>query len=385
VKTIIIFLFFISYFAIGIAQNIIPNYSFEQHHGDRVAKWAQPTGPNYHNHKTGEFGNPYDGEWFSGICVSNTEYSEAMGIRLLEPLKAGRKYFISMYIRKMPGTLSTYNFDVCDEIQVYFTDKPPNIFSPVLYPIDTNQLIRIKLPVDESILEWTYIEGEYVAKGGESIFTLGYLALPDPNKPIKPFYLTNLDFDDDNDGNLSKKEQKKKVKILNNPIIKSYENAYEPFRVRYYFDNVCLIEKVEGKDYYDCGILVNGEAEIDTVIPKPIPGKRYVLHNIFFDFDQSRILPASYKSLDSLVNILNGYPDIRILIKGFTDNFGTPEYNLRLSEQRALSVMNYLIQKGIKQERLSYQGYGEKFPIATNETDKGRLQNRRVEFEVLDE
>ena len=84
-----------------------------------------------------------------------------------------------------------------------------------------------------------------------------------------------------------------------------------------------------------------------------------------------------------MAGILREYPDTEILVQGHTDSRGTDEYNLELSEKRAKSVFNQLVRNGVKSDRLVTMGLGESEPIATNDTDEGRQQNRRVEIAVV--
>ena len=90
----------------------------------------------------------------------------------------------------------------------------------------------------------------------------------------------------------------------------------------------------------------------------------------------------AYNSLNKLVTILNKYPDTNLEISGHTDSRGTTDYNQGLSERRAESVAGYLISRNILRSRVTTYGYGEMRPIASNETDAGRAQNRRVEFQI---
>ena len=87
--------------------------------------------------------------------------------------------------------------------------------------------------------------------------------------------------------------------------------------------------------------------------------------------------------LRNLINILNAYPRMRIEVGGHTDGKGTVEYNKKLSENRARAVVEYLISKGLEPRRLQYKGYGKSKPIAPNDTEEGRSQNRRVEITIL--
>lgn len=101
---------------------------------------------------------------------------------------------------------------------------------------------------------------------------------------------------------------------------------------------------------------------------------------ILFGFDQSTLSTQAKTNLGDLITILNKYPDTNIEIQGHTDNTGTDEYNMGLSERRAGSVAAYLTANGISSARISTKGYGESAPKYSNDTEDGRAQNRRVEF-----
>jgi outer membrane protein OmpA-like peptidoglycan-associated protein/tetratricopeptide (TPR) repeat protein len=107
-----------------------------------------------------------------------------------------------------------------------------------------------------------------------------------------------------------------------------------------------------------------------------------VLNNIFFDVNKYDLKPESQVELDKLVQLLNDNPTLKVEISGHTDNVGTPADNLVLSNNRAKSVVNYLVSKGIAANRLSYKGYGETKPVADNKTEEGRALNRRTEMKV---
>ena len=114
-------------------------------------------------------------------------------------------------------------------------------------------------------------------------------------------------------------------------------------------------------------------------------GMHYRLHNIYFAFNSADILSSSQKVLDEFIVFLNDHPTMTISIEGHTDNVGSDEFNLILSENRAKAVYNYLVNNGIDANRLQYKGFGETSPIATNETEEGRAMNRRTEFVILND
>ena len=101
-----------------------------------------------------------------------------------------------------------------------------------------------------------------------------------------------------------------------------------------------------------------------------------------FGFDSSNLTSAAMANLDKLAEVLKNNPDTNINIYGHTDSKGSDEYNLSLSDRRAAAVKSYLASKGIASSRMIPMGVGEKEPIASNDTDAGRAQNRRVEFAI---
>ncbi|MEA3443126.1 MAG: OmpA family protein, partial [Bacteroidota bacterium] len=123
---------------------------------------------------------------------------------------------------------------------------------------------------------------------------------------------------------------------------------------------------------------------IDIGLKKIEAGISVVLKNIFYETDSYALKPESKTELNKLLAFLNKNPGIKIEIGGHTDNIGTKEYNLELSENRAKSVNDYLIAQGIDKERLNFKGYGMSKPIDTNETEEGRATNRRTEFMIID-
>ncbi|MCX6213507.1 OmpA family protein [Spirosoma sp.] len=107
------------------------------------------------------------------------------------------------------------------------------------------------------------------------------------------------------------------------------------------------------------------------------------LNNIFFDTGKSELRPESGPELDRLVTTLNDAPKMTIEVRGHTDNTGSNEINAKLSQDRADAVREYFISKGIEPDRIASKGFGEAKPTATNDTDEGRQQNRRVEFVIV--
>ncbi|HLP12852.1 MAG TPA: OmpA family protein [Flavobacteriales bacterium] len=111
-------------------------------------------------------------------------------------------------------------------------------------------------------------------------------------------------------------------------------------------------------------------------------GSKIALRNIFFAFGLATLDPKSNTELDRLVKLMKDVPALKVEISGHTDNIGSESSNQKLSDDRATSVVNYLVGKGIAKDRLTPKGYGSSRPVATNNSDEGRQQNRRTEFEI---
>jgi outer membrane protein OmpA-like peptidoglycan-associated protein/opacity protein-like surface antigen len=124
---------------------------------------------------------------------------------------------------------------------------------------------------------------------------------------------------------------------------------------------------------------------IDNIIEKAvIKRESFVLENVRFKFDEDILTNESEIILSNVANVLNKYPNEKIEILGHTDNWGSDEYNLDLSERRARSVKRFLVNQGVDSTRLFTAGCGERMPIADNNTPEGRAINRRIEFSIYD-
>lgn len=104
---------------------------------------------------------------------------------------------------------------------------------------------------------------------------------------------------------------------------------------------------------------------------------------ITFAFNRYDVQPQFQATLNEVAQTLNAYPATMIDVLGHTDSVGSDAYNQTLSEQRASSVANYLVARGVNRARIATRGYGESMPIADNATEAGRAQNRRVEIKVV--
>ena len=144
---------------------------------------------------------------------------------------------------------------------------------------------------------------------------------------------------------------------------------------------------VEAKDYKTriISIGVQGLDDIhrDFTLEKIIRKRTFIIKNLFFASDQTDILPQSEPALQELFDFLNSNPNIRVRLTGHTDWIGTDQDNQILSEGRAESVKRSMVERGIDGDRIETLGLGESQPIADNNTEDGRQQNRRVECTIL--
>lgn len=156
------------------------------------------------------------------------------------------------------------------------------------------------------------------------------------------------------------------------PVGKDY--AFNVTRKGYLFfsDNFPLSERVPDSTY-----------NVDIPLEPLHADATVVLKNIFFDNNKYELKPESSTELDKIVRLMKDNTTLKIQINGHTDNVGKPEDNLKLSNNRAKAVVQYLIGKGVDAKRLSSKGWGETKPVADNSTDEGRAANRRTEMKVV--
>ncbi len=123
--------------------------------------------------------------------------------------------------------------------------------------------------------------------------------------------------------------------------------------------------------------------KIEGALPTMSKAGTWVFKDIKFEIDKDVLIASSYPTLDEIVKILKAHPDLSVEIQGHTDSTASEAHNLDLSKRRAKTVMHYLKGKGIATTRMSAKGYGESRPMDTNDTVKGRSNNRRVELKPL--
>ena len=189
-----------------------------------------------------------------------------------------------------------------------------------------------------------------------------------------------------------------KDKILSNEIIIFYNNktktsikivtdANGKFQVLIPVNNTYSLRYktfTTDQDYTKMSISDDKEATYEIRI-KIDPPKSFILDNVYFDTGKSTLKSSSFKALTDLVEVLKLKSNMFIEIQGHTDNVGSEESNLKLSQDRADAVKNYLVNKGISNDRITSIGYGQSMPIDYNSSEEGKAKNRRTSLKVIKE
>lgn len=279
-------------------------------------------------------------------------YTEHIQNRLSRALRPGKYYCFEVWI-----SLGKNSTIAARDFGVYFSRNR------VTFPNYTDTLPRahIEYQAEEYLTnseEWFPLRGVYKAEGGERFVTMGN---------FYPWIASRF------------------IRL---------RHHFKPGDLRefayYIFDDASLIE-VEDPSDCDCNMVAveppqsneELETETETEYEKIEIGETVVLQNIFFEFDKADLLPESFPELNKLVELMKKHPQMKIKISGHTDFKGSAEYNLKLSDDRAGSVVKYLIENGVNPKNLSAKGYGKTKPIADNTTEEGRQKNRRVEFTII--
>ena len=368
IKFTLIFIFFLSFYN---SQNLIYNGGFELYKKcpndfseiEKALGWKMPSEgtSDYFNSCSkssicsipkNHAGSAYakSGTAYAGVAMafdSSPDFRyEFIQTKFTDALKKNGYYCLSFFVQR--AKISTVDYSSfsslisCEKIKI----KNWNF-------IDRNDLgsnIYLKKSIDYTKNSlWIPICIAFKAKGGENYLTIGYDKFIDRLKSNNKF---------------KNKEQK----------------------LFYYIDDVSLVEI---KDSSECVCNELKPVKKDSVKVGLVKSyydsanvKAFVLNNLVFESNKSKLLPASNMELDKLVNYLKTNPTKTIELFGYTDNTGKELDNLKLSEARVKSVADYLINKGIETKRITFKGYGSKNSIKPNDTELNKAKNRRVEFKI---
>ena len=292
-----------------------------------------------------------DGNCFGGFRVMGVNY-EVLRNQLKKPLEAGKTYCLQFKLRLKSENAFAFN-GVSAAISrgvAFFRNSEEGRSLGVVLQTHPDMTLACRD-------QWMLISGNFKAKGGEKYIYISNFTDPAALKIHKVDKLAG-DYVDE---------------------------------IYYYIDDVVLIE--ETADYTcpcnvkGCGLDENSMKDssgANDIFVHPKAGQKLILRNIQFETAKWDLLESSYETLDSLVELMNKFPSMRVEIGGHTDNKGSRKDNEILSLNRAKAVVKFLVENGISESRLEYKGYGQEKPVDSNETEAGRLNNRRVEFVILE-
>ena len=341
-------------------QNIVPNPGFERfanapigwsykgsYFGEVVKYWFSATtaspdvyGPGVgvpsdwaakgFGKQTARSGKSMAGLTLFGCTNGKPHCREYLEIQLAEPLVIGQAYYVEFWVTHLEKSMHI------NSLGAYFSVKEIRRTTDEILIRDAQ--MSASDPVAAPGGKWVKVSGQFVAKYEAEHILIG-------------------NFNDD------------EHTIAIAPQPDSYNYAY------YYIDDV-LLKKIPPFQ----PVPVKPD---DLTRQSLEPGKNIPLKNIYFEFDKDELMPRSFVELNKLLKIMQNNPKLSIRIIGHTDALGNDIYNQALSQRRAQAVVNFLTENKIAKNRLFARGEGESRPIATNDTDEGRAENRRVEFVVI--
>lgn len=374
------------------AQNLLPNPSFEEvntckkYEEDCAPKgWRSTTYKSFRYNKF-DYGvlygiKPKKGSRFVTLMMHNQrrDYDRSfMQAALICPLEKGKQYELSFYVYPKKIMLKKMGIYFTDSLVIFDKKEKCQSLKP-----------QLEINFDKKLMtnRWNQITAIYTATGHERGIIIGNFYTDEdtklisigriPKRSLKAYKqgtlatyygidmlsLTPLDsmtIDCDLDVELAK--------IYNDSI-----RHYPHFLIHQQDSN---IENEEDSIIQTRPVLSIAETEFST-------SEVFTINNINFENNSAVLLPIAYRPLEDLANYLLMNRHLNLVITGHTDNVGQENANLILSENRAKSVAQFLINRGISNNRISSNGKGEVYPITTNETTEGRAINRRVEFKIL--
>lgn len=413
----------------NLSHRLIPGWTYPTRATPDYFNRCSPRNVSVPKNFAGE-SEPHGGDGYAGAILSGTEesYREYIQGSLVSNMVKGQKYCIRFYYR-----LASYSRFAVDQMSLYFssTEIKNDINVNLSYAPQITNKVGLFL---DNIDEWEEFCTVYTATGSERFFIIGnFKNYDNTNYVVTDKNVVNLRnkayayyyFDDviisplDNCLNcpcvLHDFESRvtethytggkdpvtgKVTRILNDGRIKiGLIGGTPPYLVDWNngLKGTELRDLPAGKYIYSAHDANNCLASDTVIFTEPVipkdefldglrsieEGSAVVLENIFFEFNKTDLLPASYPELDKVVSFMVEDNISLIEIAGHTDNEGSDSYNLKLSEGRAAAVVGYLASRGVKSDRMQSVGYGESRPVDTNLTEEGRAKNRRVEFILI--
>ena len=349
------------------AQNLVPNPSFEVYDacpGDfsqsandfKVKHWQAAnlgTPDNFNVCSNGDadvpynwagVSEPYEGKGYVGIYLwmdKDTNYREYLQCKLAERLLKDSLYEIEFHFK-----LSSYSKYSIDRIGLMLTDSLMSVKNDQVISVEPTLSIIQDSALTKETGYWETAHKEYRAQGGEQYVIIGNFF---DNQTTHHYF------------------------IRFSPVQQSMleKSAY------YYIDDIKIIPLFNQPHDQVAEIVTEftlNQIDLD---------KTYILKNIRFEFNQSVLQSSSFEELDNVVNWLMKNPSVQVILSGHTDDQGSDAYNLSLSENRAIRVAGYLIERGISSTRIETFGYGKSRLLFEDISEASGIMNRRVEIKFI--
>ncbi|WP_297793952.1 OmpA family protein [uncultured Eudoraea sp.] len=347
-----------------LAQNLIHNPSFEEFEAcperlgnfeNDVILWTTPTEgstdyfngcstimgtpENFNGTQPADFGNGYAGLYL----YAPNDYREYIQASLRQTLEKGKTYQVSFYV----SLAERSDFAVKDFGVLFSSDKlnlqiKKELSRMQRYKIAGNNYNFMEIGYTnfyKDTRDWVLVSTRFEAKGTENYMIIGNFK---HNAGTRKF------------------KTKKGAK----------QGAY------YYVDMVAL-KPVQSQDSEK-----KSPSGAEVVVENYELDKIHVFKNVLFNFDEFELLDSAKADVRRIYDYLVDNESLRIKVDGHTDNIGTESYNQELSDRRSFAVAQYLIDLGLSKDRISWKGHGGLSPIASNDNEEGRQQNRRVAFVI---
>ena len=345
---------------IGYGQNLINNPSFEnyvncpEHLGNfdvDVQEWSTPTGgsTDYFNGCSTEMGTPKNfngaqtadfGIGYAGLYLyAPDDYREYLQAELNAPLIKGEKYQISFYVslaERSDFAIKEFGLLLAKDAINLNTKK--ELSKKLLYQQKQNVYSFMEIGYSNfysDTKDWILVHTQFVAKGTERYLIMG--------------------------------------NFKNNKRTRLFKTKRNAKQGAYYYVDMFKLTKVQPTNTKVKEVDLKPSIQIEL-------DKTHVFENVLFTFDKFELTPKAETELQEILAYLSLHEQTSITINGHTDSIGSNEYNRELSTKRARIVAEHLIKLGLQKGRVTYKGYSGEKPVASNKTEIGRQQNRRVEF-----
>jgi OOP family OmpA-OmpF porin len=284
-------------------------------------------------------------------------HREFIMVQLTKPLIKGNSYYAEMWINLAENCEFAIN-----SMSMYFTkDLPHTDWQAIDFGYYKPQVQSHPDTLLTDHRGWMKVSGTFVAKGDEINLTIGNFIA---------------------DKNIKTQKTKRKFPVSKKD--KMPKNL-QPMMAYYFIDDIRVTPLDPKEPIYPQELLVKKTPNKDEDYFGPVQiGRKFILQNIQFEFNESVLLESSFDELDKLFDYLVENEHVKIEIEGHTDNIGSDEYNNKLSIERAKAVVYYITKtRGLDDYRVKYRGFGSSQPIVSNETEEGQGMNRRVEFVII--